>query len=201
MKASRIALPVTLATAIAAIPTFAAEAPTGRQVYESTCMACHGTGREGAPRVGDARAWKRLSERGLASLSEVALQGVRKMPPHGGRADLSTLELQRAITYMVNQSGGHWEEPVDRRALPAARSGEAIVAAQCSKCHAEGLGGAPRIGDRQAWIKRASLGMDGLVRSAMHGHGAMPARGGIADLTDAELRAAVSHMVSVSLKP
>jgi cytochrome c5 len=31
----------------------------GRQVYESTCISCHGTGRDGAPRVGDAEAWKK----------------------------------------------------------------------------------------------------------------------------------------------
>src|SRR5437868_9304266 len=86
----------------------------GRQVYESTCVACHGSGRDGAPRMGDAKAWKPRADRGLQSLSAKALDGVRKMPPHGGRLELSDVEIQRGITYMVNQSGGRWAEPTDR---------------------------------------------------------------------------------------
>lgn len=76
----------------------------------------------------------------------------------------------------------------------AERSGEQIVQAQCFKCHESGKGGAPKIGDRTAWIPRVKQGLDVVVRSAIRGHGSMPARGGMADLTDAELRAAVVYM-------
>jgi len=79
--------------------------------------------------------------------------------------------------------------------------GRAIVQMQCSKCHATGEMGAPRIGDRSAWIERAHLGIDKLVNSAIRGHGSMPARGGMAQLTDPEIRAAVTYMVSTSLNP
>lgn len=196
--------PLTLAAisiaALATIPSQAAEPRNGRQVYESTCVTCHGSGRDGAPRVGDARAWEGLAARGLSSLGKSALEGVRKMPPHGGRIELSDLEVKRAIVHMVNQSGGRWTEPIDREHPPGARPADAIVLEQCSRCHDSGVSGAPRIGDREAWIGRARLGMDGLVKSAIHGHGAMPARGGMADLTDAEVRAAVHYMVQVSLK-
>ena len=75
------------------------------------------------------RAWKPLADRGLASLTANALEGVRKMPPHGGRLDLSDLEIERAITYMVNQSGGRWTEPTDRATRVKARTGEEIVQA------------------------------------------------------------------------
>jgi hypothetical protein len=71
-------------------------------------------------------------------------------------------------------------------------------------CHQEGVGGAPRIGDRAAWIPRAKIGFDVLVRSAINGHGGMPARGGLANLTDGEIRAAIAYMlnpVRVSAKP
>src|SRR6478609_3786880 len=87
----------------AACAATAATPRDGKQVYESTCIACHGTGANGAPKVGDTKAWKPLADRGLASLSANALEGVRKMPPHGGRLDLSDLEIERGITYMVNQ--------------------------------------------------------------------------------------------------
>lgn len=80
------------------------------------------------------------------------------------------------------------------RAQDADRSGEQIVRAQCVKCHESGKGGAPRIGDRSAWVERVKLGLDAVVRSAIRGHGAMPARGGMAELTDAEFRAAIVYM-------
>lgn len=77
---------------------------------------------------------------------------------------------------------------------PADRSGEQIVMAQCVKCHQTGEGGAPKIGDRAAWTPRLSQGLDSLVRAAIRGHGGMPARGGMADTTDAEIRNAIVYM-------
>ena len=174
---------------------------TGKQVVERVCASCHASGREGAPKIGDAKAWAPRMHQGLSSLTKAALEGVRKMPPHGGSLGLTDLEITRAITYMVNHSGGSWIEPVDRRALPPARTGEQIVKAQCVKCHGPGLDGAPRIGDKDAWIQRAKLGFDSVVSSAIHGHGAMPARGGMADLTDEEMRSAVTYMFQKSVKP
>jgi len=79
-------------------------------------------------------------------------------------------------------------------AQAAERSGEEIVKMQCVKCHGTGVNGAPRIDDRAAWAPRMRQGLDATVRSAIHGHGKMPARGGMADLSDNELRAAVSYM-------
>jgi len=74
------------------------------------------------------------------------------------------------------------------------RSGEQIVKAQCAKCHAAGVSGAPKIDDRTAWSQRMKNGLDATVRSAIKGHGKMPARGGMADLTDTELRGAILYM-------
>jgi cytochrome c5 len=74
------------------------------------------------------------------------------------------------------------------------RSGEQIVKAQCAACHQTGVNGAPKIDDRAAWAPRMKLGLDATVRSAIKGHGAMPARGGMADVTDTELRAAILYM-------
>lgn len=204
MKASTAGLIASALVSSAAwvMPALAA-APgelTGKEVVDKFCVECHGSGAKGAPRIGDEKAWKPRASRGLTSLTANAIAGVRKMPPHGGTLQVNDLELSRAITYMVNQSGGHWNEPTDRLAKIPERQGKDIVHAQCIKCHGEGLGGAPRLGDKKAWIERAKLGLDSLVRSAIHGHGGMPARGGMADLTDPEMRAAVSYMVQTSLK-
>lgn len=83
----------------------------------------------------------------------------------------------------------------------AQRSGEYIVSTQCTKCHGSGVAGAPKIGDREAWSTRVKAGVDPLVRSAIKGHGAMPSRGGMADLTDPEIRDAVIYMVTRSIAP
>ncbi len=173
---------------------------SGKEVVDHVCAACHATGKDGAPKIGDTKAWEAREKRGLSALTATALEGVRKMPPHGGSLSLNDVEIKRAITYMVNQSGGSWQEPIDRRHLPADRTGEQIVKMQCVKCHGEGLNGAPRIGDKAAWIDRAKLGFDSVVRSAINGHGAMPSRGGMPNLTDSEMRAAVTYMFQQSVK-
>lgn len=80
-----------------------------------------------------------------------------------------------------------------------ARSGEQVVQAQCTKCHAEGIDGAPRLGARDEWIVRLTKGLDATVHNAIRGHRNMPARGGMAELTDPEIRAAVIHMVNYGL--
>jgi cytochrome c5 len=74
------------------------------------------------------------------------------------------------------------------------RSGREVVESVCASCHATGAGGAPKIGDQAAWIPRMKRGMDVTVRSAIRGHGNMPARGGMASLTDAEVRSAITYM-------
>jgi len=167
---------------------------SGKEVVDAVCIACHGTGANGAPKIGDKKAWSKLASRGLGGLSQTALKGIRKMPPHGGNLALTDTEVERAITYMVNQSGGHWTEPVSTTAPAAERSGEKVVKAQCVKCHETGVGGAPKIGDRTAWIPRLKQGVDPLVRSAINGHGGMPPRGGLANLTDREIRNAIVYM-------
>jgi cytochrome c5 len=169
---------------------------SGKQVVDSLCISCHGNGAGGAPKIGDAKAWAARTSRGLTGLSKSAMAGIRQMPAHGGNPNLTDTEIERAITYMVNQSGGHWTEPVSRTTRAPDRTGREIVEAQCVKCHGTGVGGAPKIGDRAAWMARATPGLDAVVRSAIHGHGAMPPRGGMANLTDAEIRSAIVYMLN-----
>ena len=185
------------------LPAMAATAGgerSGKEVVQATCGACHVSGKDGAAKIGDKQAWARLSARGLTSLTKTALAGIRKMPAHGGSADASNLEISRAITYMINQSGGHWVEPVGTAAPAAApqvrkeRTGQQIVHTQCDKCHHDGIAGAPMIGDQAAWTQRLKRGMDEVVRSAFNGHGPMPAKGGLSDITVNEMRNAIIYM-------
>lgn len=198
MNSSRLLKWAALAASAGAMLSFSASAQhreqTGKEVVVAVCASCHAKGDNGAPRIGDEQAWAKRSSQGLTALTAHALQGIRKMPAHGGNAGLSDIEIQRAITYMVNQSGGHWVEPLAGGTPGTVRSSEQIVQSQCAKCHKEGLDGAPRIGDRAAWIPRMQKGLDTLVRAAVHGHGPMPARGGVADLSDLEIQGAIVYM-------
>jgi len=174
---------------------------SGQQVVAEACGKCHTTGEKGAPKIGDKNAWAKRAAQGLSELTQHALKGIREMPAHGGAPGLTDFEIQRAITYMVNHSGGKWIEPTNKAAPAVARTGEEIVKAKCFTCHQAGVNGAPKIGDRDAWTARVKRGLDVVVNSAIHGHGAMPARGGLPDLTDAEIRNAVIYMFTQSTAP
>jgi len=193
-------LAVAMAMALNAYGAQAAER-SGKEVVDAVCSSCHAAGANGAPKIGDQQAWSKRAHQGLSGLTKHVLEGIRKMPSHGGNPTLTDLEIKRAVTYMVNQSGGHWTEPIDKAHPPGARTGEQIVKARCIKCHDKGINGAPRIGDRDAWVPRLKDGLDVTVRSAINGHGGMPARGGMANITDAEMREAVIYMVNKGRVP
>lgn len=194
-KSLTIAIVLALAAAIAPPVANAQNRDrSGKEVVDTVCAACHRGGDKGAPKIGDTKAWSKLASRSLTDLTGSALKGIRNMPAHGGDLALSDIEIERAITYMVNQSGGRWVEPEHGVTPAVERRGEQIVQAQCAKCHQSGLNGAPRIGDRDAWIPRLRQGLDLLVRSAINGHGPMPPRGGMNDLSDSEIRGAIVYM-------
>lgn len=74
------------------------------------------------------------------------------------------------------------------------RAGREVYEAVCSECHAQGANGAPRSGDREAWIARMRIGLHVLTLNAIRGHGGMPPRGRHAELTDTEVRNAIVYM-------
>jgi len=83
-------------------------------------------------------------------------------------------------------------------AAPGARAGEEIVKSVCASCHQAGVANAPKIGDAAEWGKRAKAGLSGLLAVAKKGVGAMPPKGGAADLTDDELARAIVFMANKS---
>ena len=209
---------------------------SGEQVFAAQCTACHTAGVAGAPKFGDAAAWGPRIAQGFEALLRSALNGKGAMGPQGG-GDFTDLEVGRAVVYMVNRAGGHFEEP---KAVPATTStakadqggdagaaalataqaamanlatktaaapapgaqagagaAPALYAQICQTCHAAGVAGAPRIGDKAAWAPRLAQGVDGLTASAIKGKGAMPPKGG-STASDDEIKAVVSYMVSTA---
>lgn len=94
----------------------------GDAVYKAVCAACHASGVAGAPKVGDAGAWSARIGQGQSTLVNNAINGIRGMPAKGGNPDLADIEVERAVVFMANQSGGKLKEP-------AAKAGAAAPAA------------------------------------------------------------------------
>jgi cytochrome c5 len=67
---------------------------------------------------------------------------------------------------------------VDPNAPKVVKTGEEVVKAVCSACHATVAAGAPKIGDKAAWGPRIKEGLDHLIKTAIKGENAMPPRGG-----------------------
>lgn len=74
--------------------------------------------------------------------------------------------------------------------------GEALYKQNCKVCHAQGLNGAPILGNKKMWGPRAEQGSAVLVQHAMEGFGLMPAKGGKMDLTEEEITAVVEYMLA-----
>jgi cytochrome c5 len=81
--------------------------------------------------------------------------------------------------------------------VAAAGNGEALYKQACMACHAAGVAGAPKLGDKAAWAPRLAQGVPALVTSAIKGKGAMPPKGG-STAPDTEIQAAVQYMVNAS---
>jgi len=92
----------------AAAPAVAATAAadlTGEQIYNQACVACHGAGVAGAPKLGDKAAWAPRIAQGMDTLHTHALQGFQGkagyMPPKGGRTDLSDQSVMNGVDYII----------------------------------------------------------------------------------------------------
>lgn len=81
--------------------------------------------------------------------------------------------------------------------VAAAGAGEALYKQACVACHASGVAGSPKLGDKAAWAPRIQTGLDMLTASAIKGKGAMPPKGGSA-ASDADIRSAVEYMVNAA---
>ena len=194
----------------------AAGPKSGEEIYKSVCSACHASGVAGAPKFGDTGIWAPLIKQGQKLLVVSAIGGVRAMPPRGGSAGLSDLEVELAVVHMANSAGAGFKEPAtpalekSAAAAPAAKKtatsppaadkagGKKIYDASCVACHGSGVAGAPKAGDKTAWAPRLKTGADALYASALKGKGAMPAKGGNNALADADVKAAVDYLTSLA---
>jgi cytochrome c5 len=101
--AAPAAAPAAPAAPAAAAPA-TASADTGKTLYSSACVACHGAGIAGAPKFGDKGSWAARIAQGNPVLYEHAIKGFQGkagvMPPKGG-ASAPDADVKAAVDYMV----------------------------------------------------------------------------------------------------
>jgi cytochrome c5 len=201
---------------------------TGDAVYAQVCKTCHDPGLAGAPKTGDKGAWAPRFAQGQATVVQHAIAGYQGkaglMPAKGGNPDLTNVEVERAVVHMANQSGANWKEPAPAAAPavaaapvppPAAKAttgapasaaaapdGKKVYDTACFACHAAGVAGAPKLGDKAVWAPRIAEGANTLYTHAINGYqgkaGIMPPKGGNTALPDADVKAAVDYMISAA---
>ncbi|MEV8469736.1 c-type cytochrome [Ralstonia sp. UNC404CL21Col] len=85
-------------------------------------------------------------------------------------------------------------------AAPQAAAGEVgkkVYDSTCQMCHAAGVAGAPKFGDKAAWAPRIAEGKAKMYDIALHGKGAMPPKGTYAG-SDEDVKAAVDYMAAAA---
>ncbi len=81
--------------------------------------------------------------------------------------------------------------------------GKKIYESNFAGCHDSGVAGAPKPGDKEAWLERLAPGLVVVKKRSIEGYegktGVMPPKGGNSTLTDDEVKNAVDFMM-VKLK-
>jgi cytochrome c5 len=77
------------------------------------------------------------------------------------------------------------------------QAGKALYTQVCQACHAAGVLGAPKFGNKADWAPRLKDSMDTVYNYALHGKGQMPPKGG-SNASDDDVKAAVDYMVNAA---
>lgn len=196
---------------------------TGKQVFDKVCLQCHAADSniQFAPKITHNDQWASRIAKGFDTLVNHAIHGFTGpdggvMPAKGGAVDFTDDEIARAVAYMINQSGGHVEEPSpqsnntqDETELAAIEQtvpdrGQEVFEQSCKACHGvdSPIPGSPKLTNVEDWAPRIKQGEATLMKHAIEGFtgdkGFMPAKGGNANLSDDDVKAAVHYMIKHS---
>jgi cytochrome c5 len=143
--------------------------------------------------------WKEPAPTTVAPTAQApasAAAGATSAPPGGAKS--SAAPATAMATPAAAPAAATPAPAVAAAAGGAKGDGKAVYEKTCSVCHATGLAGAPKFGDKAAWAPRIATGMDALHNSSLHGKNAMPPKGGNTALSDADVMAAVDYMVGAA---
>jgi cytochrome c5 len=139
-------------------------------------------------------ATERLAPVGKVTVAETSK--VAQGPKDGGDKTAPSAEVSTNKTNPEFVLFGGKETP------PADDKGKTLYESACAACHGTGVAGAPKVGDKANWAPRIQQGMETLAKHAIEGfqgsNGMMPPKGGRSDLSDEDVKAAVSYMARAS---
>ncbi|MGV2865151.1 c-type cytochrome [Achromobacter sp. AGC39] len=187
----------------------AAWAPFIKSGYDTMLnVALHGKGgmpaKGGNPTLSDyevARAVVYMANKSGASLPEPAAPA-----EEGAKKEADAAPATAAATAAAAPTAPAAAAPAPTAAAPAPAAapqqaaavnpaGEKLYKSVCFACHATGVANAPKFGDKAAWDPYIKTGMDAMVKVAMQGKPPMPPKGGAANASEEDIRAAVQYMV------
>jgi cytochrome c5 len=118
-------------------------------------------------------------------------------PASGATADTGAAASQAAAALAAIASVPAAAPAGGTQSADASGAGKTLYQQVCQACHAVGVLGAPKFGNKDDWAPRLKDSMDVVYNYALHGKGAMPPKGG-STASDADVKAAVDYMVSAS---
>jgi cytochrome c5 len=142
--------------------------------------------------------WKEPAPTQTASAAPPAAAAPAAAPAPAAPAPAATAATTTATPTAGAASAPTAGAPATTATASAGVEGKAVYDQTCHVCHATGLAGSPKFGDKAAWAPRIATGMDKLYNAALHGLNAMPPKGGNTALTDVQVKAAVDYMVSAA---
>jgi len=115
------------------------------------------------------------------------------LPPLSAMSENAPVEAPPAATAAASGAGSTKLAQSDDK-------GKKVYDTTCVACHAVGVAGAPKLGDKALWAPRIAQGIDKLYANSIKGFqgktGVMPPKGGNMGLSDADVKSAVDYMVS-----
>ncbi|MBU9176126.1 c-type cytochrome [Burkholderia gladioli] len=144
------------------------------------------------PAAGAAAGASRAATAGGASdASANAASGASAVPDAAAAANAQAAAAMAAIAALPKAGAAPAVAP------GGAGAGKALYDSVCVACHAAGVLGAPKFGNKADWAPRLKDSMDTVYNYALHGKGAMPPKGG-SNAPDDQVKAAVDYMVGAA---
>ncbi|WP_186233968.1 c-type cytochrome [Burkholderia gladioli] len=128
---------------------------------------------------------------GASGASANAASGALAVPDAAAAANAQAAAAMAAIAALPKAGAAPAIAPGD------AGAGKALYDSVCMACHAAGVLGAPKFGNKADWAPRLKDSMDTVYNYALHGKGAMPPKGG-SNAPDDQVKAAVDYMVGAA---
>ena len=171
-------------------------------------VALHGKGgmpaKGGNPTLSDfevARAVVYMANKSGGSLPEPAApaeEGAKKEADAALAAPAAAAPAAAAPAAAAPAAAAPAPAPAPQQAAAVNPAGEKLYKSVCFACHATGVANAPKFGDKAAWEPYIKTGMDAMVKVAMQGKPPMPPKGGAANASEDDIRAAVQYMVDAA---